>query len=119
MTRHVRGQAHSGGPRMPAPCRSELQRLRPAGVEHEDLTVADAAGSGAAHDTIGHLLRAGVAHPDADLDLGQERHAVLAAEITVEVALLPAIALGLLHHAGDNVQPGDGPEYPFGAERFD
>src|SRR5262245_44193857 len=98
---------------------SELQRLWPAAVHHEDLAVADAAGAGDTHDPVGHLLGPLVADPDADLDLGQVRQAVLAAGVTVEVALLAAVALGLLYDTGRDVQLGDGPQHRLGPERLD
>src|SRR5262249_4240047 len=82
------------------------------------LAVADAAGAGTFDNTAGQLLGAIVRHPDGNLHLGQKRHVVLAAEVAVEVALLPAVALGLAHHArvdaelGGGAQPRLGPQRP-------
>src|SRR5207249_4937100 len=97
----------------------ELQRLGPGHVKDEDFAVADAAGAGDAGDALGDLGGALVADANADLDLGQEGHAVFAADVAVEVALLPAVALGLAHDAGRHAQLGDGLQDRFGPERLD
>src|SRR4051794_32105800 len=120
-----------GSPRQPAPCCApgshiattppaptayasgqwgtlKLQRLRPGGIDAEDLAVADAPRARHRGDALRDQGGALVAHPDGDLHLGQERQAVLAAGVAVEVALLPAVALGLLHDAGADVQLGQG-----------
>src|SRR5262245_44319174 len=88
---------------------SEFEGIGPGGFDDEDLAVADAAGAGGADDVVGHFFRARILDPDADLDLGQERQAVFAAGVTVEVALLAAIALGLADHAGAGLQVRDDP----------
>src|SRR5438045_3771941 len=75
--------------------RSKLQRLRPRPSDDKDFAIANAAGSGRAHDVVGDLFGALVADPDADFHFGQKRHAVLAADVAVEIALLAAITLGL------------------------
>src|SRR5262249_54288713 len=59
------------------------------------------------------------ADADGDLHLGQERHAVFAAQVAVEVALLPAVALGLAHHAGGHVQVFQRPQHRLSPERLD
>src|SRR5262249_50426495 len=43
----------------------------------------------------------------------------LAAQVAVQVALLPAEALGLAHHAGIHAQLGQHAQDRLGAERFD
>src|SRR5206468_56263 len=102
------GLRPQAGERQAASGPSELQRLGPGHVEDEYLAVADAAGAGGAGDALGDLADAVVADADADLDLRQEGHTVLAADVAIEVALLPAVALGLAHDAGADAQLGDG-----------
>ena len=98
---------------------SEFKRLRPAGRQHKYLAVADAPSASGADDVVGDLFRAGGAHANADLDLGDKRHAVLAAGVSVEIALLSAVALCLPHYTRGHVQFGDGTQHRLGTERFD
>src|SRR5437016_243179 len=65
---------------------SEFQRFGPARLAYEELTVAHAAGTCDADNTVGHVGSTGVAHPHGDFNLRQEGHAVLAAHIAIEVA---------------------------------
>src|SRR5436309_1434150 len=101
------------------PASSEFQRFRPRHVEHENLAVADPAGARGPRDPVRHFLDAIVAHPDVDLDLGQVGQAVLAADVAVEIPLLPAVPLGLTYHARGYAQLGYGAEHCLGAERLD
>src|SRR5687767_4552659 len=97
---------------------SEFEDAGPADTDREDLAIADAAGAGGADDAVGHFLHALVAHPDADLHLGKKGHAVLAAQVAFEVALLPRVTLGFLNHAGNHIQLADDLEHRFGTERL-
>src|SRR5262249_38821216 len=97
---------------------SEFQAPRPIDVENKKLAIADAAGAGGAYDAVGHFVHALVAHPNADLHLGDEGHAVFAADVAIQVAFLAAVAFGLAHHTRRHFQVGNGAEDRFGAERF-
>src|SRR4029078_6488558 len=59
------------------------------------------------------------ADPDADLDLGQKRHAVFAASITFEVSFLSAVAFRLAHETRVDIQFIDDLEHRFGGDRAD
>src|SRR5438128_9778496 len=97
----------------------ELQRLRQGHVQGKNLPISDAPRACGPDNAVRHLDGARVTHPDVDFDLGQKRHAVLAADVAVEVALLAAVALGFADHASNHVRFRDGAQYRFGAKRFD
>src|SRR5262249_36386179 len=87
-------------------------------VEDEDFAVAYAACASILDYVFGYLLHFVVVDPHANLDLGQKRHAVLAARVAVEITLLPAIPFGFADDAGHHVQIADGPQHLFGTKRL-
>src|SRR6266478_2816450 len=97
----------------------KLQGIRPAHSDDKDLAVTDPPGAGAFDNAIGRFFRLVVIYPDVDFHFGQEGHAVFAADIAVQIAFLPAIALGFLSDAGDHVEVGDGPQDRLGPKGFD
>src|SRR5262249_37482097 len=97
----------------------EIQRLRPCHRGDEDLAIANATRTRRADDPVGNLLGALITYPNTNLHLGQKRHAIFAADIPIEIPLLPAIALGLAHDTGYHVHFGDRPQDRLGTEGFD
>ena len=68
--------------------------------QHEDLSVAHAAGPGDLDDCPHDLFHPHVLHPKGDLHLGQIGQRILTAAILVEIALLAAVPLDLADAAG-------------------
>ncbi len=88
--------------------RTKTPAPRPAGIDNEYLAIANTTGSRGFHEAFDDFGGPLVADPNADLDFWQKRHAVFAAQVTIQIAFLPAVALGFLNHAGNDVQVVDG-----------
>ncbi len=107
---HDHHHHHEAQPPISARCQvresaSKLNRVGPAHVEDKDLAVAHASGAGNAHDVIADFLHSVVGHADRDFHLRQKRFAIFAADVSIEIALLPAIPFRLAHDARRHIEP--------------